>query len=356
MLLSGDRSEFSYYRAFLRFTRPEFVITMEDNNPLFYATKILFKDATSIAIQNGLRTSLAHSAATSFGETLQRQHTLGYDADIIATLGGLGTDFYRRALPNSKGRVVEIGSVINNAVALSSDPPSSNSRRIVFVSKFPNLGSEGEKKGWVTDISVFVGTVGLTDEQYFFVDALIAQTCARIAAEWNMPFVVLGKRPIWQVGEFEYFSKHLVGLQWDYLPSVNQSSSYESISQSDIIVNVDSTIGYEFMARGLRVASVAARMQACGHPEVTLLQFGYPLIREESGPFWTSVASESEIRRVIHTAATATVEEWEYLTQNVREMLFQFDAGNTRLCAELDALGIKNTGPRSWTRELIPLN
>jgi hypothetical protein len=37
-------------------------------------------------------------------------------------------------------------------------------------------------------------------------------------------------------------------------------------------------------------------------------------------------------------------------------MLFQYDRGNSRLCAELDALGIKNSGPCLWTRELIPLN
>ncbi|MEN9286682.1 MAG: hypothetical protein RIS39_674, partial [Actinomycetota bacterium] len=41
MLLSRDLSEFSYYRAFLRWRKPKFVITMEDNNTLFYATKLL---------------------------------------------------------------------------------------------------------------------------------------------------------------------------------------------------------------------------------------------------------------------------------------------------------------------------
>ena len=356
MLLSRDLSEFSYYRAFLRWRKPKFVITMEDNNTLFYATKLLAPQCKTFSIQNGLRTPLAHSATSGLKSEMQKLNAAGFDADVVLTLGGLGTQFFREALPNSRGKLIEIGSTINNALPLANEAPFVSAKRIVFISKFPNFGSSGISSGWKNQIRVYVGDIGLTDEEYFRVDGLVAKICAGIATSHGLSFVVLGKRPAWQVGEYNFFSQHLRGLHWEYLPSTNQSSSYEAIHSDDIIVNVDSTLGYELMARGLRVVSVAARMQACGYPSVPLLHFGYPLVSEASGPFWTSIATESEVRRMIELAMTASVEEWERLTLPIRQMLFQYDRGNSRLCAELDALGIKNSGPRLWTRELIPRN
>jgi surface carbohydrate biosynthesis protein len=196
----------------------------------------------------------------------------------------------------------------------------------------------------------------LTAKQYYNVEGIVARICAAIASEQSLKFVVLGKRPAWQVGEYNYFAEHLQGLSWQYLPSSNQASSYEAIRQSDVIVNVDSTLGYELFSRGLRVAFVAARMHAAGHPEIVEQRFGYPLLKESSGPFWTSEASDSEIRRVITTAISVNEEQWLKMTDSARQMLFQYDRGNSQLCSELDALGIKNSGPRLWTRELIPLN
>ena len=356
MVLSRDLSEFSYYRAFLRWRRPKFVITMEDNNPLFYATKLLAPSCRTLAIQNGLRAPLAHSATGGFKEELRRRNAAGFDADVITTLGGLGTRFYKEALPSLKGRLAEVGSVINNALSIASEVPFTSPKRIVFVSKFPNYGASGNNPNWQSKVSVFVGDIGLTDSQYFHVDGLVAQIGARIAADLNIPFAVLGKRPTWQTGEYKFFSEYLAGLDWQYLPSTSQSSSYETIHSQDVIINIDSTMGYELLARGLRVVTVSARMHACGHPEVALLRFGHPLVREESGPFWTSTASESEVRRIMEVAITSSVEEWEQVTMSIRQLLFHYDRGNARLCAELGSLGIKNSGPRLWTRELIPLN
>jgi surface carbohydrate biosynthesis protein len=97
-------------------------------------------------------------------------------------------------------------------------------------------------------------------------------------------------------------------------------------------------------------------MYAAGHPEIVEQRFGYPLINESSGPFWTSEATEVEIRRVVSTAISVDEERWLNMTVSARQLLFQYDRGNSRLCAELDALGVKNSGPRLWTRTLIPIN
>ena len=356
MLLSRNLSEFSYYRAFLRWRKPKFVITMEDNNVTFYATKLILPECKTLAIQNGVRNAHSHSADSNFKLDLQRLNQEGYDADVIGTLGGLGSTFYRGALPSSRVKLVEMGHVMNNALSVSDEVGTQSGRRLVFISKFPNRGESGIDNDWNSKVIFYMHQAALTAKQYYNVEGIVAQVCAAVAGEQSMKFVVLGKRPAWQVGEFNYFAEHLQGLSWQYLPSSNQASSYEAIRPSDVIVNVDSTLGYELFSRGLRVAFVAARMHAAGHPEIVEQRFGYPLLEESSGPFWTSEASDSEIRRVIKTAISVDEEQWLKMTDSARQMLFQYDRGNARLCAELDAFGIKNSGPRLWTRELIPLN
>ncbi|MEY4400689.1 MAG: hypothetical protein RL072_554 [Actinomycetota bacterium] len=354
MLLSRDLSEFSYYRAFLRWRRPKFVITMEDNNVTFYATKVIMPECKTLAIQNGLRKSLSHSNQTNFMKELQKVDVLGYDADVIATLGGLGTDFVKSSMPNSKAKIVELGNLMNNALHLM--PRVSARPRIVFVSKFPNRGANGIDASWASDIFIYSGAVGFTAEQYFRVDAVVARECALLAKELSIDFVVLGKRPAWQVGEYDYYSKHLDGLHWTYLPSNNQASSYLQLRDTDFIVNVDSTIGYELLARGLRIAFITARMSIAGHDEMTEYRFGHPIIQHPFGPYWTSTATPSEIRRVIQYVLNVTDQEWSELSKRARDLLLQFDPDNSKLCSELDALGLQHRGPGSWAPDLIPEN
>lgn len=354
MMFSGSRSEFAYYRAFLSMYRPQVVITMEDNNITFYATKKVLPGCKTIAIQNGER--MSHSADTSFRSDLQRLSRNGYDADVILTQGGLGTLFYRSALPTTRVQLVEAGHVMNNALSARVTEFGMHPRRLVFVSKYPNRGSGANDPSWDSDIVTYIQNTPLTAAKYYSIESIVARTCAQVAKELSLQFVVLGKRPKWQVGEYNFFSKHLAGFDWEYSPSDNQASSYETVTSDDIIVNVESTLGYELFSRGLRVVFVSARMHAAGYPHITEYQFGYPLIADGRGPYWTNEPSEDEIRRVLQFGIETKTEEWSQATQLARVTLFKFDPGNTILCRVLDDAGIANTGPRSWTRELIPAN
>jgi len=356
MLFSGRRSEFAYYRAFLRLYRPQVVITMEDNNITFYATKVILKSCKSIAVQNGLRINLSHSRDSTFRTDLQRLSRLGHDADVIVTQGGLGSAFYRSALPNSTGELVEAGHLMNNAIPLEGIGRFESPKRMVFVSKYPNLSLANSTVDWHSQVMVHLNETGLTAAEYFRVDEIVARACALIAREHSLPFVVLGKRPRRQTSEYEFFARHLTGLEWTYLPSDSQDSSYESLRPGDVVINTDSTLGYELLARGLRTAFISARLSTAGHPEVRDFEFGHPVITQAHGSFWTNDSSDSEIRRVLKFVMWAEQSEWSEQIKFVRESIFQYDPGNKIFCEILDRVGIANTGPRSWTRELIPAN
>lgn len=356
MLMSGKRSEFAYYRAFLLFCRPDVVVTMEDNNVTFYATKVILNRCKSIAVQNGLRINLSHSRDATFRTELQRLHQHGYDADVIVTQGGLGTAFFKSALPHSKADLIGAGHLMNNAIALDGVTAFERPKRLVFISKYPNLSQANASIDWHSQVMVYLNDTPLTAAEYFRVDEVVARACASIAREYALPFAVLGKRPQRQTSEYDFFAKHLSGLEWTYLPGDSQSSSYESLRPGDVVINTDSTLGYELLARGLRTAFVSARLSAAGHPEVRDFEFGHPVMTQSRGSFWTNDSSDSEIRRVLEFVMFAEQSEWLDQTKFVRDSVFQFDLRNTMLCRILDDAGVANTGPRTWTRELIPAN
>ena len=102
-------------------------------------------------------------------------------------------------------------------------------------------------------------------------------------------------------------------------------------------------------ARGLRVAFVSARMQFSGLHLIRDCQFGYPLVTQLTGSFWTDSATDQEIARVINYVIDVSDPEWDSASRRLRETVMPFDFGNSQLCTLLTSLGIETYGPGEWS-------
>jgi surface carbohydrate biosynthesis protein len=227
-----------------------------------------------------------------------------------------------------------------------------------MISTFPNLG---ENKGWdherwKVDIAAYSRSRAITFENLYLIESRLAEVCAQVAAEANFSFVVLGKRPNSQPAEFEYYSKLLAQHQWTYHPAKDQGSSYCFVKSSDVIVSTDSTLGFELLSRGFKVALVTARMHAAGFSDVDEVTLTSLVDLPRRGSFWTDDSSESEIRRVIQFVIEASGPLWNLEASSVKSSVIEFDPENHRFCALLDRMGIKNSGPGLWKHSLIPHN
>ena len=225
------------------------------------------------------------------------------------------------------------------------------SARILFVSSFPNLGHDGDIASRPEKVLGYWQQQELTFGNFYRAEGLVAAAAAAVAKSQGIEFFVLGKRPAWQQGELHYYTSALEGLSWTYLPAESKSSSYERVSANDIVINIDSTFGYEMFARGIRVAFVSCRMQTAGRPQIRDCEFAYPLITEPTGLFWTNSDAPAEMQRVITTVASMIIGEWDTATRDLRASVMPFDPGNGKLCAVLTELGVKTHGPGTWTAE-----
>ena len=346
-IFSGRWGARGYYRAFLRFTRPKFVIAFEDNALEFYLTKVFLPSCVTVCLQNGRRDTHSSSPETDIWKLIKQFVAPEHAPDIVLSHGEPWSTYYRSALGNS-ARIKAIGSVLNNSIE---QRLRSASARMLFVSSFPNLGPDGNIQSTSAATFGYWQQQELTFGNFYRAEGLVAAAAAAIAQTLELEFCVLGKRPAWQQGELRYYTSVLQGLPWAYLPAESKSLSYERVSANDIIVNIDSTFGYEMFARGIRVAFISCRMQTAGLPQIRDCEFAYPLITEATGLFWTNSDTPAEMQRVITAVASMSITEWDAATRDLRASVMPFDPGNGELCAVLTELGIKTHGPGTWTAE-----
>lgn len=352
-ILFGRWSARGYYRTFLMLVRPLFVVTFEDNSLEFYLTKSYRRDCKTFCIQNGRRDSYSRDARKTIWSLIREVSHQSVVPDVVATHGTPWSQYFKSSLGVCSTNVVEIGSVRNNALSIGA---KRSEPRVLFISSFPNLGPEGSLQDFSSSILGYWQGEQVGFGAFYSIEGLIAQSTAAIAQARDIEFLVLGKRPSWQKGEFSYFSDALADYPWRYLPSETEASSYASVSESDVIVNIDSTFGYEMFARGVRVAFVSARMQHAGLPHLRDCEFGFPFVTETTGPFWTNQSTGDEVERVINYVIDSDESKWKSVVHSYTESIMPFDFGNTRVCALLSSLGISTSGPGMWNNKEIPNN
>lgn len=352
-LIYGIPSQATYYRSFLAWTKPSWVVTREDNNETFYRTKHYLPNCKALSIQNGRRDSFSSQLGQNFWKALKRIAADGSTVDIVGTMGPPWSHYFSDALKGSGAKIIEIGSVKNNAVPTTVDS-GENIERLVLISSFPNLGSHQDFDDYGDKTFGFWAGESFSYRSTFRIEAVLARLAAEYAQRHSLAFAVLGKRPSWQPSEERYFTQSIGGYPFTYIPLRTEASSYEAVRDTDIIVTSDSSLGYEFFARGLRVVFVSGRMTEAGKPEIPDCDFGYPEIQEKFGPFWTKSSSREEFERVVSFAHRATNQTWRESTLDLRTRLMIFDPENHLLCGLLNHLGIPNSGPSFWTNTPIP--
>ena len=109
------------------------------------------------------------------------------------------------------------------------------------------------------------------------------------------------------------------------------SSTYDAINATGLVVTIDSTIGYESLSIGKRVAFMSGRTQSAdpvGLAQIRDTNFGYPLDLPANGNFWTNQATATELTRILDHLRAVTDEEWAAEIAPYNESLMAYQPGN----------------------------
>ena len=333
MLVAGKKSLFDYTVAYIKIFKPQFVFTFLDNNVDFYKLAAIFPRVKFIAIQNGQRANYANQLGFGFFDQLKNDSAkYKLSAHSICVLGTTSAKQYTQYI---QAKPVVTGSLKNNLIGNQIMPTERFD--IVYVSQHAPFEIPN------SEVKFFFGNKSITAEEFYTIEQKVVRFLAAHSKLTNQSFAVLGKRTDSSQFEREFFTSAAGPHKIQFIPRTSETSTYEFCNSASILVTTDSTIGYEFLARGKKVAFLSARIDAIDHvlsQEVHDTDFGFPLELGTSGPFWTNSAHESEFERVIGSVQSMTDAQWASTVSPYNEVLMAYQPGNTAFIQMLRSEGI----------------
>jgi len=334
-----SRLQFSwrdYCVSYLRLSRTLIVVTGIDSNATFYSLKHALPNVRFIAVQNGIRGNGSPSRDNDLWTMIAVSPHQPPTVDVVATFGRAHSRQYAEHI---RCRTIEIGSSRSNLIPVETSPRRQARKRVGFISNFSGQPHAGIfPSGTASPIAMYLGDREISARDYFAADArvvaLIADVCNSL--EWELR--ILGRRTPDFPHERQFFAQACGGFPHDFIPKTSEESSYQQLDACDLIVAIDSTLGYEMIARGSRVLFVAARALLLGGDDSNQFSFGFPADLPDEGPFWTRTLGTSHLADLLQSLDNMSDERWRSLTQFVRSDLMVFNSKNSALRALIDEL------------------
>jgi surface carbohydrate biosynthesis protein len=340
MLFAGKKSLFDYTIAYIKTFKPQFVFTFLDNNVDFYKLAAIFPKTKFIAVQNGQRANYANQIDNGFFDLLKNASLKNkLSAHAICVLGTTAADQYTQYI---HAKPVITGSIKNNLIGRQIAPTEHFD--IVYISQHAPFDIPN------SEVQFFFGKRSITAQEFYAVEQRIVRFLAERSVRLHQSFAVLGKRTDSSSYEREFFVSAAQPAPMHFIPRTSEFSTYEFCNSASLIVTADSTVGYEFLARGNRVAFLSGRTNAVSNElsrEIHDTDFGFPLELGTSGPFWTNAANESEFERVIGSIQSMSDAQWASAISPYNEVLMAYQPGNTAFIQMLRSEGIPMRNERS---------
>jgi surface carbohydrate biosynthesis protein len=324
-----------YIVEMIKIQNPRVVITFIDNDPNFYLLKSHVSSPAFIAVQNGIRNNYSYVCRDGFIDRLEKLgETRRLRADMICTFGKSSSILFERHIQT---RTLITGNIKNNLMEIAS--PIDPEFDIVFMSQHAPFDLKNRPE------VMHLNSASLPIQKFYEIEGTVAKFLAQYCDEHSLRFAVSGKRGIEDAYEQHFFSNAIGKIPHTFLPRINPHSSYENGLNSHVVVVVDSTIGYELLSRGRKVAFFSARMfnPSLNPNELKDSFFGYPNSYPDSGPFWTNQPDLNDYSRILHDLMGMTQAEWAAQIQPYTEDLMAYRPGNSEFIQMLKNAGIKAT-------------
>jgi len=310
----------AYINAYIKKVKPSVIITLIDNYKKFYSISKHFSNLKTIFIQNGLR-----GETDDIFDGLIRSDNYHVDYMLVAN-EAIGKHY----LKYLTGKAIPIGSLNNNTV-YKSNPLECDD--VLFISQWHKKPKNNNPLYIEQDGTLISWEVFFAFE--FKVIKLLADWCIKN----NKKLKICGRGKVENRHEQNFYNNYLnqTKCDWEYIPRKNYYSSYTLIDKSQIIVSIDSTLGYESLARGKRTAFFSCRGE---YLNTTSLRFGWPLKLPNKGPIWISNQDELgfQLPKIMNYLNAISDDEWTKVCQNYKDLVMEFDPGNTRFVKLLNQL------------------
>ena len=305
-----------YVRQFIKYSKPKVIITLIDNDTSFYELSSDFS-CKSISIQNSYRSTQLDIFA-NIEDLKNRNLKCNY---ILAYNQHVG-DLYKKFLDS---KIVQIGSFRSNS---NKKNISKKKYDILFVSSY---------KGH-DDNEFFIKEHNITWKEIRANEEIILQHLKHfIKKNDKIKLFILGCKITTKEKEKKYWDQKLNGINFTFIPQDRKRDTYKIIDETKVLISIDSSLGYESIARGNKICVFSVRPDK--YP-TNSSKFGWPFKLKDKGFFWTNSLEYSEFERVLKD--TFLISEKEYFqskTQDIIPNQIIFDEDNQAFKKIINQIG-----------------
>lgn len=292
-----------YYFCYIEYVKPRLVATFIDNNEefLFLSTCI---ESRTVIVQNGFR----DLASAPF--LLRKSFRAEYKVNYMIMFGEEIAKEYSKVI---KGKSLCIGSLKNNLFPRVA-PLKKQEKVLSFISTYRECRDGIDDKEHINTIE----DGGALHGNHYYAEVLILNFLNDWCSRNGHTLQIIGcvnhlhlreranrERKIYQAilptGNYAFVSKE------------SDFSSYRILDESDLVVFIDSSLGYEAFARGCKVAALTIRDKCGVIGRVGTRTFGWPLELPVNGPFWTNLDDLQEFQRVVDFVRDCKLPDWNRL-------------------------------------------
>ena len=305
----------NYINDYIIHVSPKIIITYIDNSISFYKISKKYPEIKTIFIQNGYR-------SLKFDVFERIKYDRDFYVDYMLVFGSAIGELYKRYIT---GDVLTIGSLLNNAIPIK----KSSGNYILFISQFrpePKIGNDY--------LRLMDGTA-ISHQKFYEAEKFILPILAGWAKSKNKILKIAGVLSGDDNSEFNFFKNNIGGAEFEYIPKAALNGPYELVDSASMIVFVDSTLGYEALARTKKIAALSLRG---GSLNCRSFNFGWPLELSENGPFWTNEVNENQILRVLNFVLQSPDQLWSEVYGEYARKIIRFDSKNSKLASLLGNL------------------
>ena len=308
----------SYLDAYISFTKPHVILTFLDNDRRFLEISSRWPNIKTALIQNGYR----GGPFDLFGANIENKQ---FKVDQMYTFSAAFKKKYETLI---QGQATSIGSFRNNhyfKYGIQQRNLSENT--VLFVSQFFKKNSNNER--------IITPTASIDYQANWIPEKTVLHFLHSWCEENAFQLQILARSQKGLEEERQFFDALTGDEKFDLIAGKAPGEQYFLLDQASIVVFIDSSLGYESIARGNKTAAFCCRGDIWG---VDQLDFGWPASLKKTGPFWTNQRCHKDFKRIMGFLKQTTEADWLQHVSNLTPEVVDNDPKNTSVQSGLAML------------------
>ena len=164
-------------------------------------------------------------------------------------------------------------------------------------------------------------------KQFYEADFIVLKFLSDYCYKKNITLNIMGRNYGNRFKEKNIFQKFLGHDNFNYIENKENFSQYQTISEFDLLIYLDSTLGYEAISRKIKTCAFTIRGNVLGLDNDEF-KFGWPAIFDNNGFFWTNQKNNEIFEKIIDRVNSISQKDWISKTDNLRDELMIYSQKN----------------------------